>query len=823
MRKNHVVSNEAKSVMNQVMGRLRTTGLSGVEISTLVGILLYIKKQKGQLVDSFEYNQPLFELLDSDDDLYEEAEGVFIRAISKINIKIINQTMKMICGTAHSDEEYLDWLDFCIEQTISNKYAGEFYTPRSFCALVKAFIYPGIKSMFVPFGGMMEFGTELDNYEHIDAVEINHEIWLLGRIRLGLADKLDSVDFTNGSNASWTNKQYDAIISYPPLAMKIEMQDEHAAANGNKRELAELVAANRFLETTTEDGTGVCFMTPSIQWGNGEQKRFRMWAMENHMIDTVLLLPKGMLTHTGIALACVILKKHPQQENAIRFIDASNMYDKNDGNILLDIEKVMAAYHTDQPKVSASISYDDIREYDYTWDLIQYLQYEELEIPEGYRAVAMKDIVEIPTCTKGTETDEGKLLRVADLSNDWTKPYISPESLSDSDNVKGCAKLEQTAIVVSLVRDLKPSIIKASEDSPVWLAKNVLAIIPEMDIDIEYLCMVLSKAKIGETGIIPHISKNMIMKYKLALPEDISTQKTLYKETCQQEVMAKAKETGLLDVIDKMKTDYINEVRSRKHDMMPHLRQMSSARKNLEYYINHKDSMSDEDFMQGMKEEIANQKTAIDSLTTILKIFSREDQFGTPEIINIDKFLMENYPDDHNYHSEIEPDYQALANYGFTIPDTILSSNMTGDKNWQQNLNEIPDYLEGINVFMAKDDLQRLCDNIFSNAVKHGFIDPKREDYSIWVKLTVDEERDMFQIDFTNNGTPFPKGLDKLRYGLRGEKGGITAGTGEGGYIVRSIVEHYGGDYDLLTQKDQDCIWSTVRINLPIYRNDNEQ
>ena len=148
---------------------------------------------------------------------------------------------------------------------------------------------------------------------------------------------------------------------------------------------------------------------------------------------------------------------------------------------------------------------------------------------------------------------------------------------------------------------------------------------------------------------------------------------------------------------------------------------------------------------------------------------------------------------------------------------------MNGDKNWQEYLKEIPDYAEGINVFMAKDDLQRLCDNIFSNAIKHGFTDPKRKDYSIWVKLTVDEEKDMFQIDFTNNGTPFPKGLDKIRYGLRGEKGGITAGTGEGGYIVRSIVEHYGGDYDLLTQKDLDSIWSTVRIYLPIYRNDNEQ
>lgn len=821
MRKNLVVNNETASVMNQVIGTLRTTGLSGVEISTLVGILLYIKKQKGQLVDSFEYTQPLFELLDRDDDLFEEAEGVFIRAISKINIKFINQAMQMLCSTSYTEGEYLDWFDFCIEQTI--KYAEEFFTPRSFCALTKAFISPKTKSIFVPYGGMMEFGTDMDNYEHIDAVEINHEIWLLGKIRLGLANKLDSVDFTNGSNTSWTNKQYDAIVSNPPLAMKIEMQDEYAAANGNKRELAELVAANRFQETTTEDGTGVCFMGPSIQWANGEQKRFRMWAMEKHMIDAIILLPKGMLSYTSIPLACVILKKHPQQENAIRFIDASNMYDKTDGNILLDIEKVVAAYHTDQPKVSASISYDDIIENDYTWDLTQYLQREELEIPEGHKAVVMEEIAQIPSCIKGTEADEGKLLRVTDLSNDWTKPYILPESISDSDNVKGCAKLEQTAIVVSLVRDLKPSIIKVSKDAPVWLAKNVLAIIPKMDIDIEYLCMVLSKAKIGGTGIIPHISKNKIMKYKLALPEDISTQKTLYKEACQQEVMAKAKETGLLDVIDKMKTDYINEVRSRKHDMMPHLRQMSSARKNLEYYINHKDSMSDEDFVQGMKEEIANQKTAIDSLTTILKIFSRESQFGIPEIINIDKFLVENYPDGHNYQSEIEPDFQALANYGFTIPDTLLSINMNGDKNWQEYLKEVPDYVEGINVFMAKDDLLRLCDNIFSNAVKHGFTDPKREDYSIWVKLTVDEEKDMFQIDFTNNGTPFPKGLDKIRYGLRGEKGGPTAGTGEGGYIVRSIVEHYGGDYDLLTQKDQDSIWSTIRIYLPIYRNDNEQ
>ena len=140
-----------------------------------------------------------------------------------------------------------------------------------------------------------------------------------------------------------------------------------------------------------------------------------------------------------------------------------------------------------------------------------------------------------------------------------------------------------------------------------------------------------------------------------------------------------------------------------------------------------------------------------------------------------------------------------------------------------EQLNDCPDYAEGINIFMAKDDLQRLCDNIFSNAIKHGFTDPKRKDYSIWVKLTVDADKDMFQIDFTNNGTPLPKGLDKLRFGLRGEKAGVHAGTGEGGYIVKSIVNHYGGDYDIFTEKDGEEIWTTIRIYLPIYRNDNEQ
>jgi signal transduction histidine kinase len=70
----------------------------------------------------------------------------------------------------------------------------------------------------------------------------------------------------------------------------------------------------------------------------------------------------------------------------------------------------------------------------------------------------------------------------------------------------------------------------------------------------------------------------------------------------------------------------------------------------------------------------------------------------------------------------------------------------------------------------------------------------------------------MYQIDFNNNGNPLLDGMTKSRFGIRGEKAGLTAGSGSGGYIVKSIVNHYGGDYDIFCK---DGI-TTVRILLPI-------
>lgn len=101
----------------------------------------------------------------------------------------------------------------------------------------------------------------------------------------------------------------------------------------------------------------------------------------------------------------------------------------------------------------------------------------------------------------------------------------------------------------------------------------------------------------------------------------------------------------------------------------------------------------------------------------------------------------------------------------------------------------------------------------------HSFTDPDREDYELRIDLTIDKERNMFQIDFRNNGTPFPLGLTKEFYGRRGKSAGKTKNKGTGGYVVKSICEHFGGDFDIYCDP-QSNMPVTVRIYLPIFRDD---
>ena len=263
------------------------------------------------------------------------------------------------------------------------------------------------------------------------------------------------------------------------------------------------------------------------------------------------------------------------------------------------------------------------------------------------------------------------------------------------------------------------------------------------------------------------------------------------------------------------KTEYINEVRMRKHDMRPHLRQLASSERLMLHYINNISNM--DELKNTLKKQLEHSQSALANLSAIVEHLSDEEKFGESEMLNIDELLSDievNHDEGEGFVIEYDCDNGSFRNSGIKILNIAEQWEKARVHGLDMGIFLKNKAKEKLPLFIniATVDFQRLVTNIIENARRHGFTDKTRQDYFIGIELSYNSERGMYQIDFSNNGNPLPEGMTKSRYGIRGEKAGLAAGSGSGGHIVKSIVNNYGGDYDIFCK---DGI-TTVRILLPI-------
>ena len=266
-----------------------------------------------------------------------------------------------------------------------------------------------------------------------------------------------------------------------------------------------------------------------------------------------------------------------------------------------------------------------------------------------------------------------------------------------------------------------------------------------------------------------------------------------------------------------MKTEYINEVRMRKHDMRPYMKHLNSAKNLMQYYVDNMDTI--DGVKQHLNHQITRFHNALSHLSDLIEHLSDEEQFGVAEQFSITDYFVKlvsesgYYGYDVIYTFDDEEIEIYLKGKMYEYFEHVKTSGNAQDEKFLKGDISIPKYWSYKSYTMiAPLDFDRMVQNILENARKHGFTDSTRSDYKVWIILSVDEKRDMFVIDFKNNGTPLPEGMTKERYGLKGERVGVTGGTGSGGYIVKSIVNHFGGDYDVFYNDGM----TTIRIYLPI-------
>ena len=755
--------------------------------------------------------------LSAEDPLYDlvtkNLSNLFEKGVSKSVLEIV----KDIVSGKITPDHYVAILDGIL---MNDREISMFGLPSEFSALVQKLLDTDGKTIFNPFSGMMSFASAFEGYSHYAGVEANSQICELAKLRLALLDKLGDASIECRDACSWTSQKYDVIVTNPPFGTMMKMQDSLAQP---RREDSSVVALNRFEESTTEDGQMLTIVPQSVLYSEKFTSLRKKLTKKNYL-DAVICLPESTLLNTSLPVSIIILRKNRVKGAPIKLIDATQMYSGVRPR-KIQVDDIFKAYSEDSDN-TLLVSTEDIAEKLFSWDTKYYHDVASETFTEGYDILSLSEILSPVKGEKRFSDTEGRCIRTAGtLPEDWTQYVLNIDDIRVSKLPSICRKLTSPVLLLTIAeKTLRLAYCKASAEKPIFVSPNVLAFtLINPGVHIGYLGMEASKKVIPTTGTnVPNTEQLPLALIKIGFPpfanaDCFAHQRSLYEEAKSEKMLSKARELGLQEVIDKMKEDYINEVRSRKHDMMPHLRQLSSAQKNMAYYLDHTDEFSSEELFSSIRKEVNNQAKAIDELSQMLSVFSREAEFGEPEVINIYDYLVNHYFDDKDglYIVDFMPDNVALSNYGFENTGELYDAdNLDGFRFLTHGWYKFND----TTIHIAKDDLKRLFDNIVNNAIQHGFTDSS-EAHCLEIQLTVAKENRMFAIYFTNDGKPLPKGMNKLRYGLRGEKAGVTGGTGEGGHIVKSIVEHYGGDYDIFTNSSGETV---VGITLPIFR-DNEQ
>ena len=582
---------------------------------------------------------------------------------------------------------------------------------------------------------------------------------------------------------------FDYIVSTPPWSVK------SYESNFPTIELDYLAHSSR---DTKYKSIGV--YTSSICY-SGSSKSVIKELIDNDWLETVILLPKNIFSHTAIETTIIVVNKNKEHIGKVQIIDASDCYIKDAHKNILDTNAVLAKLD-DNDNFFSNL---EIGELDYDIYPQLYVSKNNADIPENYLALKVNTILESYNGSRHFSDKQGKMVTIVDLSDNSLSSKINIEELKATDDLSRAIKVTEPVFLFSRIRDLKPSYCEATPEHPIFLHPNVFAYKLRSEnywVDYQYFCYEISRrAKDIAVGVIPSISKSILQRLNVYFPsENIEDQKHIVKEALLQLKLSQARELGLLELIESMKEEYMNEVRNRKHEMGAYIATLTDIHEDL---VNLK---VQERYIENQKElnyQCNRFEKALNGLKSLVSIFSDEIEAADVIDLNIDDY----------FKSLVKEHNSTYEGYNLIYkPDIDINA-----LDFYENSNEcenIPLYVE-----IAKEHFNSLISNIIQNAKRHGFVNRDNNNYKLEIKLSLNTEDLMFQIDFINNGTPLPKGMDKTRYGILGEKAGTTGNTGIGGNRIKNIVKLYNGDYDVFMDNDN----TVIRILLPISSKKYEQ
>lgn len=659
----------------------------------------------------------------------------------------------------------------------SVRYIGEYSQPSQLtrmCLEIAAFEKGN--HIYNPFSGLASYPVMNEDCCY-ECEELSQYTWALSQINLFAHNCNATVRYCDAFHSLGSrDKYYDGIIMTPPFAMR-----------GRNR--TEIDAVRLAIENKLKVGGKMVVVLPSSILFSASRTSVELMDMlfREHYLNMVVTLPNIFIPYAGISTCILSISK--KSNDSCLLVDGTSFIGEENGAIrkVLLVDKLLSVINEEDNQYCIRLDSNKLSNLNNL-------------IPRAH--LPIKNTTDYPTKKLGDLITVYRSLSVDSEIVSRTMKVISPKvlSLKDIDLSIGVDKLDnaepknQQCIVDSNSILLYPSdkgmrigrIREIPDNIIVSCSPHIhTAKISSDEITEEFLLLQLTSEFVTEQisrlftaashGVFPY---RYFLDLEIPVPS-LEEQAKLLQAYYQANMSEKEK------ALDDSKRKFESQIHLRKHAITQTLSAMSALWNTLnDFRISHKGLLSDGDVVS--KSRHMNVGDTFDAIShrinTLLvqteNLANIEYNWGDSKLIVPSTFI-------HNY-IERHQDVRFML-----LEDDFVSKDSFG-------------------IYFPERALERIFDNIISNAISHGFNDPSRINYKVYITEIV-EDFDIFKICIMNNGTPIPESVnneDVFEYGFStaltelDENGHEHVGIGA--FEVRNILNDFGGSVKIYSTPENE-------------------
>ena len=497
--------------------------------------------------------------------------------------------------------------------------------------------------------------------------------------------------------------------------------------------------------------------------------------------------------------------------------DAKEMIMGDKDDILLCIEKkkhLTVRFMNEKTNMSTAINVDDLD------SSLLWPSYYLTERPENGRPLgslihsvadfkygfldAIKSTAKSTGSTPQSDTDNVLVIEPSDLQDCYKDCYLgnNPLQISFKKDYRYfsaptpcvCAYCNEETLLIGYLDKESQAVCLVKDSVSVFVSKR--------NIDPRYISAILLMPEVKQQIVSICDGIATAMDYKTIL-DRIIVPKHSPKERLQ--FLAEANYKAMMSIRQELKKshdDYKKAVRMRKHALTQSLSSIEAMFYSLNAFrIRQNGKISDEDVISRLKGTTA--KAAFEyigpslsnMMVTLEHIADVEYSFGNVEGIDPEQFIEKYIAKHENGWLNFKP--VITWKKGHNLATNDVKDPKTGSIILRKGT---PLHL----LHFAQDALERILNNIISNAKAHGFTDASRKDYQLRFSWHADGIAVVVEIE--NNGTPIPADRDTsmlIEYGVSTalhREGHNGIGCNE----IDDIMRRYGGKVELVSTPNEE-------------------